>query len=111
MQGRMAVVVLYGPSRGLCRRLTTVRLQPTSLRGGFSALMTPIRANIVGPFFSATRIRHSIAACHSAASCSALGSLVMRPVAQGDEFLALWQSDWLGKWAIPRHRFDRIVPV
>jgi hypothetical protein len=42
----------------------------------FSALMTLIRANIVGPPSVATRIRASIAACHSAASCSALGSFV-----------------------------------
>src|SRR6267142_350646 len=31
----------------------------------FNALMTPIRANIVGPPNSATSIRPSIAACHS----------------------------------------------
>jgi hypothetical protein len=42
-----------------------------------SASITPIRAIIVGPFFSATKIRHSIAACHSGASCSAFDSLVM----------------------------------
>jgi len=42
-----------------------------------SARWTPMRANIVGPFRSATRMRASIAACHSGASCSALGSLVM----------------------------------
>src|SRR6266404_5343895 len=39
--------------------------------------MTPMRANIVGPPSVATRIKASIAACHSAASCSALGSRVM----------------------------------
>src|SRR5437660_12251731 len=39
--------------------------------------MTPIRANIVGPPDVATRIKASIAACHSAAWCSAFGSLVM----------------------------------
>jgi len=43
----------------------------------FNARMTPIRANIVGPPDSATRIKASIAACHSAASCSAFGSRVM----------------------------------
>jgi hypothetical protein len=32
------------------------------------SLMTPIRANIVGPPSVATRIRASMAACHSAAS-------------------------------------------
>jgi hypothetical protein len=40
--------------------------------------MTPIRANIVGPPDVATKIRASIAACHSAASCSAFGSFVMK---------------------------------
>jgi hypothetical protein len=39
--------------------------------------MTPIRANIVDPPGVATRIKASIAACHSGAVCSALGSLVM----------------------------------
>src|SRR5258707_2242004 len=43
----------------------------------FRALMTPTRASIVGPPDVATRIKASIAACHSAASCSAFGSLVM----------------------------------
>src|SRR5881275_2674462 len=43
----------------------------------FNARMTPIRANIVGPPDVATRIKASIAACHSAAWCSAFGSLVM----------------------------------
>jgi hypothetical protein len=37
----------------------------------------PIRANIVGPPSVATRIKASIAACHSAAVCSDFGSLVM----------------------------------
>ncbi len=39
--------------------------------------MTPMRANIVGPPDVATRISASMAACHSAASCSAFGSLVI----------------------------------
>jgi hypothetical protein len=43
----------------------------------FNTRMTPMRANIVGPLFPATRIRASIAACHSSALCSALDSLVM----------------------------------
>jgi hypothetical protein len=43
----------------------------------FNALMTPMRANIVGPPNVATRIKTSIAVCHSAASCSAFGSLVI----------------------------------
>jgi hypothetical protein len=37
----------------------------------------PMRGNIVSPPFSATRINASIAACHSAAACSAFGSFVM----------------------------------
>jgi hypothetical protein len=39
----------------------------------------PMRAIMVGPFFSATRIRHSIAACHSPRFCSAWGSFMMSP--------------------------------
>jgi hypothetical protein len=39
--------------------------------------MTPIRANIGGPSCSATSNSASIAVCHSAVSCSVLGSLVM----------------------------------
>jgi hypothetical protein len=39
--------------------------------------MTPIRANIVGPPLSATRISASMAACHSGAESSAFGSFVM----------------------------------
>jgi len=42
-----------------------------------SARITPIRTNILGPPKSATRISASMAACHSGASCSALGSFVM----------------------------------
>ena len=37
----------------------------------------PMRANIVGPPDAATSISVCMAACHSAASCSAFGSLVM----------------------------------
>jgi hypothetical protein len=36
--------------------------------------MTPMRANIVGPPCSATRIRASTAVCHSSSCCSAFGS-------------------------------------
>jgi hypothetical protein len=43
----------------------------------FNARMIPIRANIVGPPDVATRIKASMAACHSAASCSAFLSFVM----------------------------------
>jgi hypothetical protein len=39
--------------------------------------MMPIRANIVGLPDVAARIKASIAACHSAVVCSALGSRVM----------------------------------
>jgi hypothetical protein len=39
--------------------------------------MTRIRANMVGPSCSATSKNACIAACHSSALCSALGSLVM----------------------------------
>jgi hypothetical protein len=38
--------------------------------------MTPIRAKIVGPSCSATRISACIAACHSSASCSAFGNCI-----------------------------------
>jgi hypothetical protein len=40
----------------------------TRSRWRFKAIMTPMRANIVGPPDVATRIRLSIAACHSAVS-------------------------------------------
>ncbi len=42
---------------------------------------TPMRANIVGPSCSATSNSACIAARHSSASCSALGSLVMKSAA------------------------------
>ena len=59
-------------------RLSFRRPQCASLCAGlnvrstvrFNALMTPMRANIVGPPDVATRIKASIAACHSWASCS-----------------------------------------
>jgi hypothetical protein len=41
-----------------------------------SSRLTPVRTNIVGPPNVAARIKASIAACHSAASCSAFGSFV-----------------------------------
>jgi hypothetical protein len=64
-------------------RFSFRRPQWVSLREGlnvrstfqFNALMTPIRANIVGPPSVATRIGASIAACHSAVSCSAFGGI------------------------------------
>jgi hypothetical protein len=43
----------------------------------FNARMTPIRASIVGPPSVATKIKASIAVCHSAVVCSDFGSLVM----------------------------------
>jgi hypothetical protein len=43
----------------------------------FRARIMPMRGSIVGPPFSATRIRASIAASHFGASCSAFGSFVM----------------------------------
>jgi hypothetical protein len=39
--------------------------------------MTPMRANIIGPPSVATRIKASIADCHSVVMCSAFGSLVI----------------------------------
>jgi hypothetical protein len=53
--------------------------QCVSLRDGLKTRsaggMMPMRANIVGPPSVATKIRASIAACHSDAVCSAFGSL------------------------------------
>jgi hypothetical protein len=43
----------------------------------FNALMTPMRANIGGPPFSATSNSASMAAWHSEVSCSAFGNSVM----------------------------------
>src|SRR6266850_1080026 len=59
--------------------------QCVSLRSGlntlstwrFNALMTPMRAIMVGPLSSTTRSRASTAACHSSSCCSAFGSAVM----------------------------------
>ena len=59
--------------------------QCVSLRDGlnsratcrFKPRMKPMRANIVGPPFSATRIRASMTACHSGAECSAFDSFVI----------------------------------
>jgi hypothetical protein len=47
----------------------------------FSARTTPIRASMVGPFFSITNISASMASCHSGASCSHFGSFVMNVAA------------------------------
>jgi hypothetical protein len=69
----------------------------------FNARMTPIRANIVGPPDVATRIKASIAACHSAASCSAFGKFrdVGAGVLEGDELAPAWQWDWFVKPSLP----------
>src|SRR5437879_10796523 len=75
--------------------------------------MTPIRANIVGPSVSATRIRASIAACHSGASCSAFGSFrdVIAGILQRDKLAAAGQRDWFVEFARPAlggwHAFSR----
>src|ERR1035438_6248846 len=67
----------------------------------FNAGITPMRAIIVGPSCSATSMSACIAACHSGASCSALGSLVM--IAQRDELASVWQDDWIEELLVPRH--------
>ena len=54
--------------RSALKTLSTFRL---------SARNTPIRANIVGPPDVVTKIRASIAACHSWDSCSAFDSFVI----------------------------------
>jgi len=43
--------------------------------------MIPIRGGMVSPPSSATRISALIAACHSGASCSPFGSLMMQVAA------------------------------
>jgi hypothetical protein len=89
----MVALLLHGYASG-CARLsikTSIQCHDRfgswllSLRSGLnsrttwrlSAFIMPMRAIMVGPFFSATRIRHSIAACHSPRFCSALGSFMM----------------------------------
>ena len=53
--------------------------------------MIPIRANIVGPLFSATRISASIAACHSGSRVLSLRKLrdVGTGVLQRDKLAAV----------------------
>jgi hypothetical protein len=56
--------------------------------------MTPMRANIVGPLFSATRISASIAACHSGSRVLSLRKLrgdVIAGILQRDERAAAGQ--------------------
>ncbi len=65
--------------------LSFLRPQCGSFRAGlnsrmwwrFNARMMPIFANITGPPSVATRIKASIAACHSGVMCSAFGSLAI----------------------------------
>jgi hypothetical protein len=54
----------------------------------FKALMTPMRANIVGPPSVATRIRASIAACHS-------GGIVLGFRESGDIVAGILEGDKL----------------
>jgi len=62
-----------------------------------------IRANIGGPLCSATSNSACIAACHSSASRSALGSLVMalRRVAERNQWFPALQNDRIEKPLIP----------
>ena len=70
----------------------------------FNALMMPMRANMVGPSFSATRISASIAARHSGASCSGFRKLgdVVAGILQRDQLAAVRERDWIveggGPW-------------
>src|SRR5437667_9215747 len=90
-------------------RFSLRRPQCGSLREGlnsrtwprFNARMTPIRANIVGPPDVATRIKASIAACHSAAWCSAFGSDVVAGILQGDELATARQLYRIVKLSSP----------
>src|SRR5260221_11509193 len=62
---------------------------------------TPMRANIVGPPDVATS-RASIAACHSAASCSAFGSLMIPAgVIERDKLATAGQRNWIVKPTLP----------
>jgi hypothetical protein len=65
------------------RRLRQLAVKPggavtkkTNARRSYPQVF-PMRASIVGPPRSATRISASIASCRSGESCSAFGSLVM----------------------------------
>jgi hypothetical protein len=67
----------------------------------FKARITPIRASIVGPPRSATRIMASIAACHSGASCSFFGSRAMYlPASRNRLRLSGRQSGLTWAWPI-----------
>src|SRR5882672_6369058 len=98
-------------SIGHWSRLSLVRPQCGSLREGlssrttcrFSALMTPMRAIMVGPLSSTTRSRASTAACHSASCCSGLGELldVFGGVVEGDELAAAGKGNRIVEGARP----------
>jgi hypothetical protein len=87
---RMCIRANATPGFLLHRSRASLRLpQCFSFRDGsntrstwrFRALITPIRANMVGPPRSATSMSASIAACHSGRSDSFFGRLVMWVVA------------------------------
>jgi len=78
----------------------------TRSRWRFNALMMPMRANNGGPSCSATSNSASIAACHSSASYSVLGSLVMYRAASRNvqqRLLSARQYDRIEKPLISRH--------
>jgi hypothetical protein len=64
----------------LCFLAASRRGSNAGRRSRFKARKMPIRANIVGPPYVATKISASIAVCHSAAVCSAFGSFVISAV-------------------------------
>src|SRR6266446_10964800 len=70
----------------------------TRSRWRFKARMIPMRANIVGPPDVATRIKASIAACHSWASCSTLESRVMYLPASSS--VTSWRPRGSGDWFV-----------
>jgi hypothetical protein len=78
--------------------------------------MTPMRANIVGPPDVTTRIKASIAACHTAASVLGLGKFrdVFAGILERDELAAAGQRDRFFKppfpTAISHSRGAGIVP-
>src|SRR5882757_8862789 len=80
----------------------------------FNALMTPMRAIIVGPLSSTTKSRASTAACHSSSSCSPLGSFcVFGGVFQGNDLATVGQRDRVVKRALPpaRRQANRSAPA
>jgi hypothetical protein len=69
----------------------------------FNARMMPMRANIVGPPDVATRIKASMAACHSAASCSGFRKLrdVFAGILKSDELACARKRDRIVELALP----------